>query len=543
MENSITFVVPVHGEQGLFLPRCIHSLLDQDYEYKNIVVVYDGKNQTRTALMQEDAWKQDDRVKFIHLEERVGAPNARNKGMDNSDGDIICFFDCDSMLRPGAIRIWMQAFKDNPECGFVYGGYRFTMKDAYSPGVAARPFDRYLLTCNNYISTMNPIKREHVVEWDKDLKSLQDWDFWLRVTEKGIIGKFIPDLLVITESPTKGSITGDSHRNWIERYTAVREKNGIVSRNHAFTSFGAEFQSIRRAKICGADYRNPFMLINKPHDYDAVISMGYYVDTQQVGPSSIFENLKEGAKKIVYWIGTDVLQLSNRSFKAVKEYKNRLAKHINHQFTNAPWLQEELKGMGIDAELLYCPIDVNNYEITPYPKEFTIAFYRQNIDVQLNPIYNEDFMLEVANALPDVKFKFFGGTVPNYISMLPKNVEYLGTVPEYKMKELIDSTSAIVRLTRHDGFPATIAEWIMSGRKALCNLEDMPLADYVPFTSLDYKYVQEKEAVIEAIRKLQEECKKVDKDEQEKAREFYGELLAPQTFVERINEVVNEKSN
>ena len=64
---------------------------------------------------------------------------------------------------------------------FVYNGYRYTMKNEYLEGVGSVPFDPWLLTCNNYISTMNPVKREKVARWDESLKGLQDWNFWLRV--------------------------------------------------------------------------------------------------------------------------------------------------------------------------------------------------------------------------------------------------------------------------------------------------------------------------------------------------------------------------
>ena len=45
-EKSITFVVPVYGSSGLFLPRCLYSLIEnQDYPHKDIIVVFDGEEE------------------------------------------------------------------------------------------------------------------------------------------------------------------------------------------------------------------------------------------------------------------------------------------------------------------------------------------------------------------------------------------------------------------------------------------------------------------------------------------------------------------
>jgi len=40
-DKHLTLVVPVYGESGLFLGRCLESLLDnQDYPHKDVHVVF-----------------------------------------------------------------------------------------------------------------------------------------------------------------------------------------------------------------------------------------------------------------------------------------------------------------------------------------------------------------------------------------------------------------------------------------------------------------------------------------------------------------------
>tara|TARA_R100001480_G_scaffold18283_2_gene27728 strand:+ start:11142 stop:12776 length:1635 start_codon:yes stop_codon:yes gene_type:complete len=532
-EKKISFVIPVHGESGMFLPRCIHSILEQDYPNKDITVVFDGEDQFKGALRQREFFKDDDRIKFF-IKKQGGAPAARNYGLDNSDGYYVCFFDCDSILRAGAIRSWVTAFDANQDCDFVYNGYRYTMKDKYQTGVLAKDFDPRLLTCNNYISTMNPIKRDKCPRWDESLEGLQDWHFWLQAVHlNGSKGVKIDDNLVVTEPPSEESLSGKTHKNHLEIYNKVREKIGIKKREWVIGTSGAEFQSMRRARILDADYHDFGLLMTKPNDYKAIISMGFYVETPAT-PGAIFFKANKDCKKIIHFIGTDVYQLSKASFGAVRQFAKNLPPFVDKILCNAPWLKEELGEMGLDAELVYCPLESEKlpfYE--ELPKDYTVAVYRSDT----NPMYHEWFMIEAAKALPDIKFKFFGGEVPRSLNGVPKNVEYLGRVAEEDMPELIKSTNCIARISLHDGFPASVSEWIISGREALFNIEAMPETSFCDIQPREETIIQDKRTFIESIRKMQRDPKNLE--DRKKSSKFYKELLSVEAYKSKMENIIN----
>lgn len=529
--KHLTFIVPVYGNAGLFLPRCINSLLDnQDYPEKDVIVVYDGEDQMKTALRAKEIFAKDERVQFL-TQKHGGAPKARNAGLKLAQGEYVCFFDSDSILKAGALTAWMDSLMEDPTLDFVYSGYRFFMHDGYSDVCPTRPLNKYLLTCNNYISTMNPIKREKCPKWDESLKTLQDWDFWMQVIlDNELKGRMLPDLWVVTEAPSEDSLSGYSHQNWSESVDAVRVKHGIKNRDKCFTTFGAEFQTLRRAQFMNADYQDPMQLLSKQYHYDSIISMGYYVDSQ-VHPYVPFKNCN-GAKKIVHFIGTDVWQLQRKPFYQVEYFANSFPKTVDKIFANAPWLVEELTRMGIESELLYCPIDSSPYLKKPFPEQFTLAVYRSDS----NPMHNEVLMVDIARSCPDIEWKFFGGTKPNVVGM-PKNIEYMGTIPESDMPEFIASTSAIVRVTEHDGFPATLAEWALSNRPYICNLERFPSAKYVDAHVTEANYIVCKERVIKSIRELQREMKNYGYQFLDSNRTHFSDLLSPKTYIDRMNQV------
>jgi glycosyltransferase involved in cell wall biosynthesis len=220
---------------------------DQDYDGVEVVVCFDGKD--RSAELIASTFK-DVKVCFTP-KPKSGAPVARNVGFDNSTGDYVLFLDADSYLKAGALTDWAQALDNHPECGFVYSGYRICgVKESYP----SEPFDPYFLYCFNYIDTSNPFRREVFVRWDESLKSLQDWDFWIRTVQSGVKGFYLENYYFVEkEPPTKDSISADSHANWLERIKTIKTKNNLKMRDICVTSYTAEHHGRRVAKLIDAD--------------------------------------------------------------------------------------------------------------------------------------------------------------------------------------------------------------------------------------------------------------------------------------------------
>ena len=81
--KTISFIIPVYKESGLFLPRCLHSILEnQDYPYIHVIVVYDGvaeKEQMQTALRQIENHANSLRRKISIMEDAGKVNNSTYK--------------------------------------------------------------------------------------------------------------------------------------------------------------------------------------------------------------------------------------------------------------------------------------------------------------------------------------------------------------------------------------------------------------------------------------------------------------------------------
>ena len=95
MNELISVIVPIYNVEK-YLERCLDSIIKQTYKNLDIILVDDGSIDNSTKICDEYV-KKDSRIKVIH-KENGGLSDARNVGIDNSDGKYICFIDSDDYI-------------------------------------------------------------------------------------------------------------------------------------------------------------------------------------------------------------------------------------------------------------------------------------------------------------------------------------------------------------------------------------------------------------------------------------------------------------
>lgn len=95
--DRITVVVPAYNNET-WLPRCLDSLLAQDHEDLEIIVVNDGSRDA-TARVADDYACRYGNVKAVH-QENAGVTAARLAGVAKATGEWIGFVDSDDTVEP-----------------------------------------------------------------------------------------------------------------------------------------------------------------------------------------------------------------------------------------------------------------------------------------------------------------------------------------------------------------------------------------------------------------------------------------------------------
>lgn len=110
-EIKLSFIVPIYGVEK-YLCKCVDSLLHQDYDNYEIVLVDDGGMDGCPAICDEYAAHYDN-IRVIHRE-NGGLSAARNSGIDVAQGEYICFVDSDDYWEENVLGgLMAQIVRDN----------------------------------------------------------------------------------------------------------------------------------------------------------------------------------------------------------------------------------------------------------------------------------------------------------------------------------------------------------------------------------------------------------------------------------------------
>lgn len=570
----ISVITPCYND-GATLEGHIKSFLDQDYENKELVLIDDGSKDNTKKILKKYEKNKD--IKVIYFKGNRGACVARNEGAKVATGDVYSFLPADSFIFPGVLTIWMEQLRDNPDCAFIYGGYYFVDNEINLPswegGRVVMPyhsqeFDIRDLKTSNYIDGSFPIQKEAYWGaakkvglkdglWNPSVKSLQDWDFWLSVVlDYGAKGKFMPLAQCKnfeTTMPHKDGLSDDSSRNWLARVKQIQSLHKIPYPKLCVAAPFASFHGQSVAKVLDADYKDfpPF----KPHDYKAVYVIGFFIynfedikslfSSHQYWVNSEIAKAKgqwngsyplSPVKKLVHFIGSDILTLQKLTIEQIGIVKDFLNNKCDGVFAEFEATQKELAAFGIKADVVPFP-PRKWYDIVPLPKKKAVAVYLPKGN---ELFYFHDFFVgsETAKGLvqmmPDVDFHFFG----NWFQAKPpkaKNYKIWGVTNG--VGDIIKETNAIVRITKHDGLPISVAEWIGAGRNALTSVE-MPHADH--FDLIDFMRRNPNISIKELLKELKEAIyKTLKKPLNEEGAEYYRKWLDTEKYRKTINQYIN----
>jgi glycosyltransferase involved in cell wall biosynthesis len=197
----VSIIIPTYNRTNL-LKRAIQSVLNQTYQYFEIIVVDDGSQEDVQQVLE---YFRDDRIKYTRHEENRGLSAARNTGIRLSKGEYVSFLDSDDELLPDKLERQVKRSQELPnECAVIYSGFYYVSeKDKGKIVIKIVPKFRgdvsSRLLGSNITAVHTPIIKKKYLEkagfFDEALSSYEDWDMWIRLS-KHCWFDFVPDPLV-----------------------------------------------------------------------------------------------------------------------------------------------------------------------------------------------------------------------------------------------------------------------------------------------------------------------------------------------------------
>lgn len=190
---TISVIVPVYNVEK-YLEECVESVLSQTFTDYELLLIDDGSTDSSGDLCDQIA-KRDTRVRVFH-KSNGGISSARNKGMDEAEGDWIVFLDSDDKWadKDGLGRLYDYATRNNLDAlRFEYQ----SMNDDMTVRLPQKVTDKQMC-CNKVLSNFELVKYGIAGEWfsmlfllrrefvdvqryNTNLSFLEDMDFYCRL--------------------------------------------------------------------------------------------------------------------------------------------------------------------------------------------------------------------------------------------------------------------------------------------------------------------------------------------------------------------------
>ena len=179
MTHLISVIIPVYnGKQ--FLSEAINSILQQNYNPLEIIVVDDGSTDG-TVRLQNSFGEQ---VRYVYQDNK-GPAAARNTGLVVANGEFIAFLDSDDVWPPNKLNTQINYLLQNLNLEVIIG-YTTSFDSEITNA------NKILLEKDSVISVQlgSALFRKSAFEkvgtFDEELKFSEDHDWFLRAREKEI---------------------------------------------------------------------------------------------------------------------------------------------------------------------------------------------------------------------------------------------------------------------------------------------------------------------------------------------------------------------
>jgi len=207
-----------------FIGESIESVLAQDYENVELLVVDDGSTDSTPDVVRSFG----SAVNLLHCP-KGGAAAARNYGMNVAGGEFVSFLDADDIWHPQKLSTQFNYIDGRNEVGIVFSAWQEWEPDEAGAWHIPAPFlepiatstpdpqycgwlySRLLLDCE--LHTITVLIRKSVIDsigrMNTDLASGEDYEYWLRVSRQFEIHKLRDVVALYRIRP--GSLARQAH--------------------------------------------------------------------------------------------------------------------------------------------------------------------------------------------------------------------------------------------------------------------------------------------------------------------------------------------
>ena len=233
MPLSVSVIIPTYNRASL-LPRAVHSVVNQQYEDLELIIIDDGSTDETPAVVSAIG---DTRIEVVRFEQNRGIGAARHEGVSRARGEFIAFIDSDDVWLPGKLELQMRLFQTYSHLDLIFGNYLninhvagiselvFDKSRTKLKNLATRPLEdgvweilsgyQHTILEHSFMATPTVMFRtewiKRVGNFERTLSGPEDFEFWWRLAAHGARFAFVEQPLIERHKDSQ-SITSQTIR-------------------------------------------------------------------------------------------------------------------------------------------------------------------------------------------------------------------------------------------------------------------------------------------------------------------------------------------
>lgn len=244
----VSVVITTYNSSLNILGRAIQSVIEQSYKSVELIVVDDA---SRIPFAGLNKGLLEEYVKWVALSENKGVAAARNKGFSVSEGDYIAFLDHDDWWEPDKLQIQMNTLESSRlewcYCGAIYHDYSsdaINFNPKYKGYIYEDVLKNQVITGSVSSVLMTHKAFQSVNGFDESRGVIEDWDLWIRLSQKYEVG-FSPISLVNLGSSPEGSRSSDINGRLKRLRGTIQKHENALSENNLKKYSEARYYRVR----------------------------------------------------------------------------------------------------------------------------------------------------------------------------------------------------------------------------------------------------------------------------------------------------------
>ena len=256
MSELISVVIPCYND-GKYLRETIDKLKEQTYKHFEIIVVNDGSTDDHTLEVLRELSEQG--ITVLH-KENGRMSSARNHGEKHAKGKFIAALDADDYFHPTFFEKAIKVLKADKAKNVAVVTSYIQMFGETNKVSKPRGGGAFNFLFSSQCPACAMVRKEcwdAVGGYDEEMKNgYEDWEFYIRITQKGWMVHVIPEKLLYYRQtqksahkqltlPNRASLISyivDKHKDWY----VEQLKKLIISEQVIYTESRISYQRISK---------------------------------------------------------------------------------------------------------------------------------------------------------------------------------------------------------------------------------------------------------------------------------------------------------